>query len=255
MQHSARPQRVAVFGLPDLATTALVAALRAAGVPAGVLPPRPAPPRATGGVAVVDLDRVSGPPDLAAELHAAGWTVIVLAVDSTSQLAAAAATAGAEAWLSTQHPIGVLVACVRRMAAGEPAMAPDDRVAWKLAAEEALTEAADRAAPLQQLSRREREVLDGLARGDRAADLAQASMVSITTVRSQISAILRKLGVNSQAHAVEIYREAFPAAAAPPVWPAGSGGADEEAVRVVTPAVPPPTWTAARPRDRLGSPP
>ena len=63
----------------------------------------------------------------------------------------------------------------------------------------------DRAVQLARfgtLSVRESEVLEELMSGKSAADIATESYVSIATIRSQIKAILRKLGVNSQLAAV-----------------------------------------------------
>ena len=57
-------------------------------------------------------------------------------------------------------------------------------------------------APFQQLSQRERDVLDALVDGRSANTIAAMSFVSITTVRSQIRSVLQKLDVNSQLEAV-----------------------------------------------------
>lgn len=62
--------------------------------------------------------------------------------------------------------------------------------------------------PFQQLTPREQEVLAGLVRGLSAPAIAREAMVSATTVRSQIRAILMKLGVHSQLEAVSLARRA-----------------------------------------------
>lgn len=56
----------------------------------------------------------------------------------------------------------------------------------------------------QRLSRRERQVLSALMRGDSARDISRESYVSVPTVRSQIRSILIKLGVSSQLAAVAL---------------------------------------------------
>ena len=56
--------------------------------------------------------------------------------------------------------------------------------------------------PLERLTAREREVLQDLANGHLARDIADRSSVAISTVRSQIKSILGKLGVRSQIQAV-----------------------------------------------------
>ena len=56
------------------------------------------------------------------------------------------------------------------------------------------------------LTEREKVVLAELMEGHNAEEIAKAGYVSISTVRSQIKAILQKLGVNSQLAAVAIAR-------------------------------------------------
>lgn len=63
-------------------------------------------------------------------------------------------------------------------------------------------------APFQQLTPREQDVLAGLVRGLSAPAIAEEAIVSATTVRSQIRAILLKLGVHSQLEAVSLARRA-----------------------------------------------
>ncbi len=58
------------------------------------------------------------------------------------------------------------------------------------------------------LTERERVVLAELMEGHCAEEIASAAFVSISTVRSQIKAILHKLGVNSQLAAVALARRA-----------------------------------------------
>ena len=57
-----------------------------------------------------------------------------------------------------------------------------------------------------RLTEREQVVLSELMEGNCAEDIAKAAFVSISTVRSQIKAILQKLGVNSQLAAVAMAR-------------------------------------------------
>ncbi len=59
-----------------------------------------------------------------------------------------------------------------------------------------------------RLTEREQVVLSELMEGHGAEDIAKAAFVSISTVRSQIKAILQKLGVNSQLAAVAMARRA-----------------------------------------------
>ncbi|MBI5156780.1 MAG: response regulator transcription factor [Acidimicrobiia bacterium] len=56
------------------------------------------------------------------------------------------------------------------------------------------------------LTRREREVLDGLVAGLRPADIARRDFVSVVTVRNQVQSLLTKLNVHSQLEAVAAAR-------------------------------------------------
>jgi DNA-binding NarL/FixJ family response regulator len=56
--------------------------------------------------------------------------------------------------------------------------------------------------PFERLTIREREVLASLVEGQSAEEIADTHYVSLTTVRSQIRAVLQKLGVRSQLAAV-----------------------------------------------------
>jgi DNA-binding NarL/FixJ family response regulator len=56
--------------------------------------------------------------------------------------------------------------------------------------------------PFERLTARERKVLAALVEGLSAEEIAESHFVSLTTVRSQIRAVLQKLGVRSQLAAV-----------------------------------------------------
>lgn len=66
----------------------------------------------------------------------------------------------------------------------------------------------ERLEPFAALTEREQVVLAELIEGHCAEDIAKAAFVSISTVRSQIKAILQKLGVSSQLAAVAKARRA-----------------------------------------------
>lgn len=78
-------------------------------------------------------------------------------------------------------------------------------------------EVAAAAARLEELTRREREVLDLLARGCGTADVANALVISSDTARTHIQNVLGKLDVHSRADAVALalrYRRLLPDAGA-----------------------------------------
>jgi DNA-binding NarL/FixJ family response regulator len=57
---------------------------------------------------------------------------------------------------------------------------------------------------LQPLSRRELEVLELISEGFSNKHIANKLWLSVETVKSHVSALLKKLGANSRAHAVAI---------------------------------------------------
>jgi DNA-binding NarL/FixJ family response regulator len=78
--------------------------------------------------------------------------------------------------------------------------------AWTRSAEEGRQD--PQLQPFAVLTEREQSVLAELMEGHCAEEIARAAFVSISTVRSQIKAILQKLGVNSQLAAVALARRA-----------------------------------------------
>ena len=63
-------------------------------------------------------------------------------------------------------------------------------------------------APFPGLSRRETEILERVARGDNNEQIARSLMLSVKTVRNNVSSIFMKLGVSSRAAAVALARDA-----------------------------------------------
>jgi two-component system, NarL family, nitrate/nitrite response regulator NarL len=81
-------------------------------------------------------------------------------------------------------------------------------------------------AGFERLSRKERDVLSALMRGETAQQISHECYVSLPTVRSQIRSILVKLGVSSQLAAVVLaYRSGWPGELEVP-----AGGPDRLAV-------------------------
>jgi DNA-binding NarL/FixJ family response regulator len=168
----------------------------------------------TPGVALVDVDLGSGPRgeplngiDLVPTLVGDGWRVVVMTGSAPETEIAKAVTAGAVGWVHKTAPFPDLLAAVLDAVAGRPVMAESER--QRFAQVHHVEQARDRArrAGLDLLTAREREVLDGLVAGKRAAAIAEESVVSLATVRAQIRAILAKLGVSSQLEAVALVRE------------------------------------------------
>ncbi|BCJ37475.1 hypothetical protein Athai_49780 [Actinocatenispora thailandica] len=134
---------------------------------------------------------------------AAGRVVAVAGVGAVDALRAAVA-AGARA-VNAQLPYRVLLAEVRA-ALSLPVPSPAQR-------QQTLLDLRARTAAARcfwSLTDRERAVLVDVASGLRAEAIAARRTVSLPTVRSQIAAILHKLGVRSQPAAVALLLAACP---------------------------------------------
>lgn len=129
-------------------------------------------------------------------------TVVVLTGQTDTTELAAAYDAGVVAVLDKSIPFPKLVRQLESIAKGDTTEADQRRheVIGRRRTEEA--ERARRLEPFEELTSREQAVLAMLLDGLQAAEIAEASYVSISTVRSQIRSILAKLGVNSQLTAV-----------------------------------------------------
>ena len=137
----------------------------------------------------------------------AGWRVLVLSGTSDEARIGKALAAGALAGIPKSAALPVLVAAVRRAAQGVEVMHPERRQQYI----EAHLRRQDRIRAIDRrlagLTDRERAVLDCLARGRRAQSIADEFSVSLTTVRTQIRAVLTKLSVGSQLEAVSLLHE------------------------------------------------
>lgn len=206
-----RPAAVVVVDDHALLADTMVHALRREGFLADPIAPTGADEilaevvrrRAT--VALVDLDL--GTPDfdgfdLVEPLVDAGVHVVVMSSTPDPLLLAASFEAGARGVVSKSAPFAVVLDAVKLAARGELAPDPVERDELGRVLRERRRDHAARLAPFQQLTPREREVLDLLVDGFSAEAIAARSYVSVATVRTQIRGVLTKLGVNSQLSAV-----------------------------------------------------
>ena len=186
----------------------LVAALQERGYDAA-LPPA-APPgdvlavAGPGTLVLLDLHLGEGRDGsrLVAPLRAAGARVLVLTGSHDLLAVARALEAGAVDVLHKSLPFDELVDAV---AAAVTSGQPHDPASHHRMVHAARTRSARRSdaqAVLDRLTRRERDVLDLLVAGVPAEEIAAGAGVSLTTVRSQIGAVLTKLGVHNQLAAV-----------------------------------------------------
>jgi len=211
---------VVVIDDHELVSAAMVLALREAGLHATRCPVTDAagvlaevattPPR----LILLDLDLghdAEGRPvdgvKLIGGLRAQGCAVLVVSGTADRRRVAAAIAAGAQGWVSKSAPLPTLTAAAIDAVAGRPVMSEVERAEWLAYEREHREQAAALTRRLERLTAREREVLDRLVEGRRAAAIAAEFVVSLTTVRSQIRSILLKLQVRSQLEAVALVRE------------------------------------------------
>jgi DNA-binding NarL/FixJ family response regulator len=158
---------------------------------------------------------------LVVPLRALGSLVVMMTGEQDPRRLAECVEAGAEGIVPKSGSFDELLAGID--AAFEGRLLPANR-RQELVRELARWRAADRdrLAPFERLTQREREVLASLMGGQSAERIAADAVVSLATVRSQIRAILAKLGVNSQLSAVALARRAgWDLPAAEPGAPSG----------------------------------
>jgi DNA-binding NarL/FixJ family response regulator len=163
---------------------------------------------------VLDLDlghdasghRVDGT-DLVAGLRARRWKVLVVTGSLDESRIAAAIAAGAIGSVPKWRPFEVLLQTVTTAAGGQPVMTRAEHQEWLERHRLHLAKEREVTRRLARLSPREREVLELLAEGMRAAAIAVHFVVSMPTVRTHIRSILSKLQVGSQLEAVALLRQ------------------------------------------------
>jgi DNA-binding NarL/FixJ family response regulator len=134
--------------------------------------------------------------------------VLVLTTFGLDEYIVEALRAGASGFITKDVPADELVRAVRVVAAGDALLTPAvtrqllDRVARRLPAPVSATPAS-----LEQLTEREREVLELLARGMSNAEIADSLIVGEATVKTHVSNVLMKLGLRDRVQAVVLAYE------------------------------------------------
>jgi DNA-binding NarL/FixJ family response regulator len=151
-------------------------------------------------------------PALVASLRALGAEVVAFTDTTDRLLQGAVVEAGASDIVSRLAPVQELLEAVAGALRGESRLGVSYRLAMLQQLHRDRAERQARLAPFERLTRREAAVLGHMMEGDSAEHIATACYVSLPTVRSQIRAILTKLGVNSQLAAVAMaYRAGWSA--------------------------------------------
>ncbi|WP_433296160.1 response regulator [Actinoplanes sp. CA-030573] len=128
--------------------------------------------------------------------------VIILTTYDLEEPLYAALRAGASGFLLKDVRPADLVEAIRVVAGGDALLAP---TATRKLLDRFLVTDVTPAAPsgvVDRLTEREREVLTLLARGSSNAEIAERLVVTEATVKTHVSAILRKLGVRDRVQAV-----------------------------------------------------
>jgi DNA-binding NarL/FixJ family response regulator len=131
------------------------------------------------------------------------YRVLVLTTFGLDEYIVEALRAGASGFITKDVPAEELVRAVKVLAAGDALLTPSvtrqllDRVARRLPAPVAQGPTA-----LAELTEREREVLELLARGMSNAEIADALVVGEATVKTHVSNVLMKLGLRDRVQAV-----------------------------------------------------
>ena len=145
-----------------------------------------------------DLVRTLATPDVA---------VVVLTSERRRLVLAEYLVAGAAGWIARSASVDEIDAALDDVASGVSILGRQQRAALLHELRNDRERRSRFQDLFQQLSEREASVLVALGDGLSAAEIAKKHYVSLATVRSQIRAVLVKLGVNSQLAAVAIATE------------------------------------------------
>jgi two-component system nitrate/nitrite response regulator NarL len=158
------------------------------------------------GVVLLDLDlgALGDGVELVRPLTELGARVLVVSGTTDQMRLAETVERGAVGFLSKQVPFDQLLSTVLDVVAQRPVLTTARRYDLMAQLRHARAARSRDLAPFKTLTPRERTVLAALAQGQRAEAIAAAAVVSEATVRSQIRALLAKLGVNSQLEAVAL---------------------------------------------------
>jgi two-component system, NarL family, nitrate/nitrite response regulator NarL len=141
-------------------------------------------------------------------VHKSGCPVCVIDRAGDGDRASAWFRAGSSAVVGEDEPFDQLFQTITRLLRVSPPRSTSPASVPSKAEPPEARRRGSRLELFERLTEREQVVLSELIEGQCAEDIAKAAFVSISTVRSQIRAILQKLGVNSQLAAVAMARRA-----------------------------------------------
>jgi RNA polymerase sigma factor (sigma-70 family) len=151
-------------------------------------------------VRMPDLDGIAATRELA---HAASATrVVILTTFEQDDYIFASLHAGASGFLLKRTSPEELIAAVHTIARGDSLLSPSvtRRVIDRMAVQPVIDQRV--AARLRELTPRERDVLELLARGLSNAEIARTLVVEESTVKTHVKRVLAKLGARDRVQAV-----------------------------------------------------
>ena len=159
-------------------------------------------------VVLLDIDLGAASPgiDLVEPLTKRGHRVVLFTGSTGDQILGQGLVAGAVGVLRKTQRYEQLLDGIRDAALGRTLNRPAERERLVAATRREQLDTDNQASRLATLTNREREVLGHLVAGLTPERIAVLEVVSISTVRSHIKTILRKLDVNSQIAAVAFAR-------------------------------------------------
>ncbi|MEX1177574.1 MAG: response regulator transcription factor [Nitriliruptor sp.] len=159
---------------------------------------------------LLDLDFGEGRTGLSlvGPLSEAGLPVVMVTGVSDPVRRAECVAAGAVGVLSKSTSFDELVTAIERAVSDGGLLSPGERNDHLELLRQHQTSEQRRLAPFDSLTPREAAVLGGLMEGRSVDEIAKDAFVSVTTVRTQVRAILAKLGVSSQLAATARANEA-----------------------------------------------
>ncbi len=131
-------------------------------------------------------------------------TTLVLSASLEPGRLARAVEAGAAGVLHKSTPIKEIVGAVRRLKAGEALLSSDEVIEMLRLIGRERQEEHDVRRAIEQLTPREREVLQALAEGLESKEIADRLKITVETERTHMVNILHKLNVHSRLQALVI---------------------------------------------------
>jgi DNA-binding NarL/FixJ family response regulator len=131
-----------------------------------------------------------------------GTAVVMLSGGMSQDELIAAVEAGVSGYLTKTTPASAIVTAIRRAAAGEILLPPEELASLLRLGRERTRQRGERERKLPQLTPREREVLALMALAADSARIAEDLKISVNTARGYIQNILEKVGAHSRLEAV-----------------------------------------------------